>query len=298
MMELETLYAYRSVQNSEALIAWAHEQGIMSTLEPWDLHVTLVYSKSPFYWAECKRDREVLLIRGGERSVEKFGDEGDVLVLRFECEELAKRNAQLIAMGASSDHDQFRPHITITYKGEGIDVGQIMPYDGDIQLGSEWFQPIGDNPYGKNDAMTNHSNLEDGFQSYGEAQVVKFNKTLGIVFGYAVVCKIAGEEYYDHHGDHIPEDSMLKASLAFMKSERVSGDMHGRDEDGLPIADGQVIFAFPMTQEIADSLGITVEKTGLLVAIQPSPSVFAKFENGDYTGFSIGGRRIKDEDVI
>ena len=118
-----------------------------------------------------------------------------------------------------------------------------------------------------------------------------------LVFGYAIVSKINGEDYYDLHGDHIPEDSMLKASMEFMKSYRVSGDMHQRDGDGNPVQDGNVVFAFPMTKEIADSLNITVEKTGLLVAIQPSAEVLAKFETGEYPGFSIGGRRIKDEDV-
>lgn len=293
----DTLYAYRHVQNADKIIEWAHSQGILTTLEVWDIHVTLVYSKSPVAWNYDDRDCETLLVRGGKRTVEKFGEEGDVLVLQIESQELQDRHAELIAMGATSDFDQYRPHITITHKGEGVDVSQIMPYDSDIQLGPEWFQPIGGNPYGKNDPMTNHSQQENGFQSYGTAQVVKVNKRLGLVFGYAVVCKIAGEDYFDHHGDHIPEDAMLKASAGFMKSERVSGDMHGRDVNGQPVTDGQVVFAFPMTQEIADSLGIIVEKTGLLVAMQPSPEVLLKFESGEYTGFSIGGRRIQDEEV-
>jgi hypothetical protein len=45
-------------------------------------------------------------------------------------------------------------------------------------------------------------------------------------------------------------------------------------------------------------LDITVKQTGLLVAMKPSPEVMKKFESGEYTGFSIGGRRIVDQEVI
>jgi len=298
-LPVETLYVYRPVYNSQDILEWAHSQGLVSTLEPWDFHVTVMYSEEPFMWNrnEPPRDKEILMIRGGERSIELFGEENNVVVLRIESAMLSERHQEIIAMGATPSYNEYRPHITITYKGQGVDVSQIVPYDGDIQLGCEWWQPTGGNPYSKDDAMTNHSDLPDGFQSQGEAQVGKVNKKLGLVFGYAIVSKINGEDYYDLHGDHIPEDSMLKASMEFMKSYRVSGDMHQRDGDGNPVQDGNVVFAFPMTKEIADSLNITVEKTGLLVAIQPSAEVLAKFETGEYTGFSIGGRRIKDEDV-
>jgi hypothetical protein len=138
--------------------------------------------------------------------------------------------------------------------------------------------------------------MPEDFCSYGKAQVLKVHEKLGLVVGYAIVSKINGKEYFDHHGDHIPEDAMLKASMAFMKTSRISGDMHQR-ENGQPVMDGDVVFAFPMTDDIAKSLGITVEKTGLLVGISPSAEVLAKFESGEYTGFSIGGHRILDEEV-
>lgn len=296
--ELNTLYAYRSVQweSAEKLRDWAHEQGIVTLLPIYDFHVTLVYSKSPFLWDYEDRNPETLIIKGGERSVEVFGD--DALVLRITSPELETRYKELIAMGAVSDYPEYKPHITLTYQAKGVDVSQIVPYTGDIQLGCEWWQPVGDNPYGKSDAMTNHASMAKGFQSYGDAQVVKVNSKLGLVFGYAIVSKINGEDYFDHHGDHIPEDAMLKAAVGFMKSDRVAGDMHERTPEGEVVKSGQILFAFPMTQEVADSLGIVVKQTGLIVAMQPSPEVLKKFESGEYTGFSIGGRRIHDEEVI
>lgn len=294
--QLNTLYVYRNVHHEDAqeILKWAHEQGIKSTLQDWDLHVTLCYSKIPFMWMESDhRDNEELLVSDEGRSIEKFGEDGNVIVLRLTDDQLSKRHAELIELGASHAFSSYKPHITITYKGEGVDVSQITPYSGSIRLRGEWWQPItSGNPYSKELADMNVP-----FQSFGKAQVLKVHKSLGLVVGYAIVSKINGEDYFDFHGDHIPEDAMLKASLEFMKSSRIAGDMHGRDENNQPIPDGQIVFAFPMTTDIAKSLGIRVEKTGLLVGMMPSKKTLAKYESGEYTGFSIGGRRIVDEDV-
>jgi hypothetical protein len=58
-----------------------------------------------------------------------------------------------------------------------------------------------------------------------------------------------------------------------------------------------VVFGFPLTEEIAKSLAIESRAHGLLIAMRPSPDVLAKFKDGTYTGFSIGGARITDEEV-
>jgi len=123
------------------------------------------------------------------------------------------------------------------------------------------------------------------------ASVCKVDDGLGLVFGWAIVCGENGEDYYDTQGDHIPEQSMLEAAADFMENSRVAKDMH----DGEAV--GSVVFAFPMTTEIAKSLGIDTAKTGLLIAMKPSPDILAKFKSGEYSGFSIGGSRIEDEDV-
>lgn len=124
-----------------------------------------------------------------------------------------------------------------------------------------------------------------------DAQVCKVDEGLGLVFGYAIVCKQDGKDYFDVQGDHIPESAMLDAAADFMLSSRVSKDMHVGE------ADGTVVFAFPMTTDIAKAFGIETKTTGLMIAMKPSPDVLQKFASGEYTGFSIGGRRIEDEPV-
>jgi len=118
-------------------------------------------------------------------------------------------------------------------------------------------------------------------------KVESVNKKLGIVFGWAIVSKEDGDDYYDTQGDHIPQETMLERSAEFMLSTRVAGEMH-------ETVDGEVAFAFPLTEEIAKAMGIVSKKYGLMYGYKPSSPVFAKFESGQYTGFSIGGERLEE----
>lgn len=122
--------------------------------------------------------------------------------------------------------------------------------------------------------------------------VCKVDRKLGLVFGYAMVCKVGGKKYFDSQDEHIPEQVMLEGSTDFMKSDRTVKDMH----TGEPI--GTAVFAFPMTQDIADALDIQVKKTGLLIAMAPDAEVLEKFATGERTGFSIGGKAAyRDEEI-
>ncbi len=115
-------------------------------------------------------------------------------------------------------------------------------------------------------------------------QILKVDETLGLVFGFAAVSKVDGEDHYDRQGDHIPEHVILKGALKFAKGERVAKEMHKGESVG------DVVFLFPLTTEIAKSLDIQTKTTGLLIAMQPDdPAVMKKFQEGTYTGFSIGG---------
>jgi hypothetical protein len=122
--------------------------------------------------------------------------------------------------------------------------------------------------------------------------IFKVDESLGLVFGWAIVCKDDnGEDYFDVQEDHIPEDAMLKAAADFMGDSRVAKEMHFGDEKG------SFVFAWPLTSEIAKAMGVTTKRTGLMVAGKFTPGVLAKFRSGEYTGFSIGGTRVRDEEV-
>lgn len=135
--------------------------------------------------------------------------------------------------------------------------------------------------------------MADRSKTFQKADVVKVDAEHGLVFGWAITCKVDGAEYFDRQGDHIPEDAMLKASADFMENARVHKVMHAGEQVG------SVVFAFPLTTEVAKAMGLETSTTGLMIAVKPGdPAVLAKYASGEFTGFSIGGERISDEDVV
>lgn len=122
-----------------------------------------------------------------------------------------------------------------------------------------------------------------------KCKVEKVDTSLGIVFGYAIVCKNDDNDYYDVQGDHITEDAMLDATAEFMAGERCAKMMH----EGGNV--GRVVFGFPLTIEIAKSLGISAARSGFIVGMQPDDDeILDKYRTGEFTGFSIGGHRIME----
>lgn len=125
-----------------------------------------------------------------------------------------------------------------------------------------------------------------------DVRVVKVDDALGLVMGFAIVCKEGGEPYFDTQGDHITEEAMLEAAVDFMSNARVAKEMHSGGDKGV------VVFAWPMTSEIAKAFGLVVEKTGLMIAMKPDDEeILRKFRDGEYTGFSIGGMCHEHEEV-
>ena len=174
--------------------------------------------------------------------------------------------------------------------------------DGHHRLTADWLA-------GKESAQVRYKDLEPvdnalkratGAQADGPLnfRIAKIDDSLGVVFGFAIVCKVNGQDYYDlnvdhvgpHAGErvpeHIPEDVMLKAACDFAKTAMPGNEMH----DGPDV--GSYAFVFPLTTDIAKAMGITTEKTGLMVGYSAPPAVLAKFRDGTYTGFSIEGRRL------
>lgn len=139
--------------------------------------------------------------------------------------------------------------------------------------------------------------------NFGTSQILKVDAEHGLVIGFAIVCKVDGEDYFDlnvdvdgvHKGKAVPEniteDAMLKGALDFAQSARVGNEMHAGPDTG------EYVFLFPLTTEIAASLDIVTKNTGLLVAYKPTPDVLAKFKDGTYTGFSMEGSRVRHEEV-
>ena len=139
--------------------------------------------------------------------------------------------------------------------------------------------------------------IEEADEVSIDVQVKKVHEDLGVVIGYAIVCKVRGEdgklaEYFDLQDEAVVEDGVVEAALEFAMAGGHGKVMH--KGEAFP---GAFPFVFPLTEEIAKALDIDPQKTGLLVGMKPPPEVLAKFKSGEFSGFSIGGTRIKSEEV-
>ncbi len=119
-------------------------------------------------------------------------------------------------------------------------------------------------------------------------KIEKADASLGLVFGWGIICTENGEPYFDLQDDWIPPSAMLKAACDFQLHSRATDDMHDENPDGI------VVFSFPMTNDIKKVYRIQCDREGWMIAARPSEDVFDKFLSGEYTGFSIGGSRVKD----
>lgn len=122
--------------------------------------------------------------------------------------------------------------------------------------------------------------------------LLKVDSELGVVFGYAIVCREKDAEgnwqdHFDTQGHHIPESEMLTASVEFAQQQAIqkaaSKDMH----EGEVVQD--VVQMLAVTEELAKALDWDIKKTGLVIALKPTAEVLEMYKSGERTGFSMGG---------
>ena len=287
-MTKKTLYVSRPVINHDEIAAWAKEQGFESTLGD-DMHVTIAFSKTPVDWDLVDPDTSPVSVFGiDKREIKPLGDEG-AIVLRFEDPIIRARWNELKSAGADWSYPEYQSHVTISYSAGDIDLSEIEPYMGKIDFGPERIKEINSN-------WENEIKETPVKKQLTTTQILKVDRGLGLVFGYAIVCKERSgrvmKDHYDLQDDHVPEETMLKASLDFAMNYSVAKDMHSGDTfGGYP-------FLFPMTEEIAKALDIKIDKSGLLVGFKPDrDDILEKYESGEYTGFSIGGSEVEVVEV-
>lgn len=145
-----TLYIYRDVLNAGDIKKWAKQAGFKSSVD--DMHVTIIYSKMPVDWLKIgaddfgygsEKDGKLTIKAGGPRVLEKFGK---AVVLAFANSDLQYRHMSAMnrgeADGITWSHEDYTPHITITYDGGALDILHIEAYQGEIVLGPEIFEEI------------------------------------------------------------------------------------------------------------------------------------------------------------
>lgn len=105
-----------------------------------------------------------------------------------------------------------------------------------------------------------------------------------VIFGWAIVCTVDGEEHYDCENTHIPEAEMFQAAIDFYSKRRVGKHNH---EGKLA---GTVDYSLALTNEVAAIYGVKSKMTGWMIGWRPlNSAVIDEFDRGTLRGFSIGG---------
>lgn len=114
--------------------------------------------------------------------------------------------------------------------------------------------------------------------------IVKLAEEQRMVYGWASVVTEKGTPVEDLQGDIIPAEVMEKAATEFMASARMAKAMHRGD--GI----GEVLHSFPVTDELAKSLGIETDREGWIVGVKiKSDEIWQLVKSGNLPAFSIGG---------
>lgn len=143
-----SLYVRRDLLNSADLVKWARKQGFGSIVP--DLHVTIMYSKQPVDWLKIGADEfrsepdgGLTVKPGGPRVMEKFGR---AVVLGFASSDLQYRHRSMMYRGEEDgitwEHDDYTPHVTITYDAGAMNIDEVEAYTGELRFGPEIFEEI------------------------------------------------------------------------------------------------------------------------------------------------------------
>jgi hypothetical protein len=295
-----SLYVHRPLTNANELIAWAKAAGFKTTLVADDLHVTIAFSRKAIDWDAAGESYDALVVPAvvdgvdPKRAVERLGDDGRAVVLRFESPELAARHQHFRQMGASWDHDAYRPHVTISWDADEFDVSTIEPYRGRLEFGAEVFAEVKEN---WSDDITEKRVIKGAAVApAGETEMSKLSLFVPIkkvdavqrmVYGTAVAeVPDRTKEIFDYDSSK-PLFQAWSADFAKVTDGRSVGNvraMHGH------VAAGKLTeIGFDDTRKAIDVAAKIVDE-----------SEWAKVEEGVYTGFSIGGRyekKWKDGDL-
>lgn len=141
------LYVQRKLLNADDLISWAKSNGFTSTLTADDMHVTVLYSRSPVDPMKMGEDwssdaNGTMRIKpGGPRAIERLGE--DAVVLLFGSWALVSRHNDMVRAGGSHDYPEYQPHVTISYGlPDGVDISTLKAFTGELHFGPEIFEPL------------------------------------------------------------------------------------------------------------------------------------------------------------
>jgi 2'-5' RNA ligase len=91
--------------------------GLTERVDPSTFHITIIYSRTPVPSAENYLYNNSLPVEALVSGYEVFPtkNDGKCLVMRLVCPYATRLNSELSKAGATSDYDEYKPHLTIAY---------------------------------------------------------------------------------------------------------------------------------------------------------------------------------------
>ena len=220
-MSLRSLYVSRKLLNGAEVARWFLNQGLPSVYVPADMHVTIVYSRQPMWWAAVPEDDAPLVIPSGPTWLERLG-ESQVVALRFDAPVIEQRHQAYRDAGASADYPTFRPHVTISAYGAGIDLRAIKPFPGALHFGPEIRKPITkDWTAGETKEVRMQDMLDKAMVARMPA-IIKARPS--DASGRRIVEVQASCEAVDFDGDVILQEALLNSAASFIATGHLDID--------------------------------------------------------------------------
>lgn len=120
-------------------------------------------------------------------------------------------------------------------------------------------------------------------------KVEKADEEQRLIFGWASVATVSGQEVVDRQGDIIPVEELERAAYDFVLNSRTHGHMH--ETKGT----GRLIESCVFSAEKQRALGIDLQKEGWWVGfIVENDDIWAAIKRGELPEFSIGGRAVPE----
>jgi hypothetical protein len=128
--------------------------------------------------------------------------------------------------------------------------------------------------------------------------VVKKDMERRVVYGWASVIEVDGEEYEDEQGDRIGESELLTAAHKYVLDARAGKVMH----EGVQI--GEIVESLVFTNFLQEQLTIEAQKIGhagcdlgmvgwFIGMYITDDETWERAKSGDFNAFSIGGQSFR-----
>ncbi|PYE89593.1 XkdF-like putative serine protease domain-containing protein [Phyllobacterium leguminum] len=154
--------------------------------------------------------------------------------------------------------------------------GRLWIADGHHRLTAAWLN-------GDEEAEVRFKDLEPE-TNVMKAEIVKADDEQRMAYGWASVISEGGKPVIDTQGDVIDASELVKSTTEFMADARVAKAMH----EGGQV--GEVLHSFPLTAELAKSLGISSDREGWIVGVKVhDDGIWKRVKSGELRAFSIGG---------